>query len=130
MLGSYHIEYYAAGTALICSLILGKVVLIFDKLTLTRKMDFMPNIYRVFFRSLVYLFGYLMFTLIEHWIKGLIDGDSFGQAWVHAFKHLGELDFLTSLIVVFVAFLFFNAFWVIRLTYGPKALFDLFFKKK
>ena len=130
MLGQYNIEYYAVGTALIGSLILGKVVLIFDKLPVTKKMDFLPNVYRVFFRSLIYLLGYVIFTLLEYWVKGLIDGDSFGQAWVHAFHHLGELHFLTSLVVVFIAFLFFNAFWVIRLHYGPKALYALFFKKK
>lgn len=129
MLGQYNIEFYAAGTALIGSLILGKVVLIFDKLPLTRKMDFLPNIYRVFFRSLIYLLGYIIFTLLEHWVKGLIDGDSFGKAWIHSFHHLGELDFLTSLVIVFIAFLFFNTFWVIRAKYGPKELYNLFFRK-
>jgi len=129
MLGQYSIEFLPAGTALIGSLILGKVVLIFDKLPLTKKMDFLPNIYRVFFRSLVYLIGYVIFTLLEHWIKGLIEGDNFGQAWVHSFHQLGKLDFISSLVVAFVAFLFFNAFWVIRSIYGPKELFRLFFKK-
>jgi len=62
--------------------------------------------------------------------KGLIDGDSFGQAWVHAFHYLGKLQFLTSLVVVFIAFLFFNAFWVIRTKYGPKELYHLFFSKE
>lgn len=130
MLGHYNIEFYAAGTALIGSLILGKVVLIFDKIPLTKKMDFLPNIYRVFFRSLVYLLGFVLFTLLEHWVKGLIDGDNFSQAWIHSFHHLEEKDFLTSLVVIFIAFLFFNAFWVIRMTYGPKELYKLFFSKK
>jgi len=130
MLGQYNIEYYALGTALIGSLILGKVVLIFDKLPVTKKMDFLPNIYRVFFRSLIYLFGYVIFTLLEHWVEGLIEGDNFGQAWAHSFHHLGKLDFLTSLVVVFIAFLFFNTFWVIRTKYGPKKLYHLFFSKE
>ena len=129
MLGQYNIEYYAAGTALIGSLILGKVVLIFDKLPLTKKMDFLPNIYRVFFRSSIYLSGFILFTLLEHWVKGLIEGDNFVQAWGHSFHHLGELDFLTSLVIVFIAFLFFNTFWVIRSKYGPEELYILFFKK-
>ena len=130
LLGQHHIEFYAAGTALIGSLILGKVVLLIDKLTLTKKMDYFPNIYRVFFRSIVYLLGYIIFSLLEHWVKGLIDGNNFGQAWSHSFHHLGGLDFLTSLAIVFIAFLFFNAFWVIRLHYGPKELYKLFFRKK
>lgn len=130
MLGQHQIEYYAMGTALIGSLILGKVVLIFDKLPLTKKMDYLPNIYRVFFRSLVYLLGYAIFTLIEHWIKGLIDGESIGKAMEHAFKHLSGIEFAMSMVVVFIAFLFFNSFWVIRTKYGPKALYKLFFSKE
>lgn len=51
MLGQYNIEYYAAGTALIGSLILGKVVLIFDKLSVTKKMDFLPIYLSRFFQE-------------------------------------------------------------------------------
>lgn len=129
-LGKYDISGFKTGSVIIGSLILGKVVLIFDKLPLTRKMDFLPNIYRVFFRSLIYLLGYVIFTLIEHWIKGLIDEESFVQAWMHAFQQLGTKDYILSLVIIFISFLFFNTFWVIRLAYGPKALFDLFFKKE
>lgn len=89
----------------------------------------MLNIYRVFFRSLVYLLGYAIFTLIEHWIKGLIDGENIGKSMAHAFKHLAGLEFAMSMVVVFIAFLFFNAFWVIRAKIGPSALYNLFFRK-
>jgi hypothetical protein len=129
ILGQHQIEYYALGTALVGSLILGKVVLIFDKLPLTKKMDHTPNIYRVFFRSFIYLLGYAIFTMIEHWVKGMIDGESLRESIAHAFKHLSGLEFAMSMIVVFIAFLFFNAFWVIRTKYGPKALYQLFFSK-
>lgn len=129
MLEQQGIEFYAAGVAIIGSLILGKVVLIFDKLSLTRKLDHTPNIYRVFFRSLVYLLGYSIFTLIEHWIKGMIDGETATESMLEAFEHLSGHEFRMSMVVVFIAFLFFNAFWVIRSKYGPSALYALFFKK-
>lgn len=130
MLGQYSIEIYAAGTALIGSLILAKVVLIFDNLPVLKKMDSIRNIYRVFLRSLIYLLGFILFTLVEHWIGGLIDGENIGEALQQALHHLVSSDFLMSLVVVFIAFLFFNTFWTIRAKYGPKELFDLFFKKK
>jgi hypothetical protein len=118
------------GAAIIGSLILAKVVLIFDKLPLTKKMDIFPNIYRVFFRSFIYLIGFVIFSLLEHWVKSLIDGDSFGFAWQHAFQYLGTKEFMLRLVVIFIVFLFFNAFWVIRVRYGPAELRQLFFSKK
>ena len=63
-------------------------------------------------------------------LKGLIDGDSFSLAINSAIHNLYSSAFITSLVSVFVAFLFFNAFWVIRTKVGPTALYDMFFKRK
>ena len=129
LLDDYTINFYIIGTALVGSLILAKVVMIFDLLPLSKRMDHYPNIYRVIFRSLFYLLGYVIFTFLEYLIKGLIDKESFSQATYSALHGLGEPTFITSMVGVFVAFLFFNTFWVIRAKYGPKALYELFFKK-
>jgi hypothetical protein len=125
----YTFNFVVIGTAFVGSLIIAKVVLIFDLLPITKRSDHLPNIYRVFFRSLVYLVGYVIFTFLEHLIKGLIEGGDFLHASSLAFHELGKLTYITSLIAIFVAFLFFNAFWVIRAKYGPTALFNLFFRK-
>ncbi|PLW97267.1 MAG: hypothetical protein C0591_07045 [Marinilabiliales bacterium] len=129
LLADYSIDFYIISAALVGSLILAKVVLIFDLLQLSRRMDHSPNIYRVFFRSFVYLLGFIIFKVLESMIKGLIDNESFSQALNSAIHELGETPFITSMVGVFVGFLFFNAFWVIRAKYGPKELYDLFFKK-
>jgi hypothetical protein len=129
-LDEFTFNFYVVGTALVGSLIIAKVVLIFDLLPFSKKMDHLPNIYRVIFRSLVYLLGYVIFTFLEGFIKGLIKKEAFTQAVSSAFHELGELTFITSVVGVFIAFLFFNTFWVIRAKYGPKELYDLFFKKK
>lgn len=130
MLVQYDIQIYGMGTALIGSLIIGKVVVIFDKLSITSKMDDRPKIYQVIFRSLIYLIGYSLFIFIEHIIKGLINGHPFSESVSHSFHYIKGSDFLSSLVVVFIAFLFFNTFWAIRHSVGAKALYHLFFKKK
>jgi hypothetical protein len=130
LLDEYYINFYIVGTAFVGSLIIAKVVLIFDLLPLSKRMDHLPNIYRVFFRSFVYLLGFVIFTFIEGLIKGLIDKESFSHAMGSAFHELSETTFITSMVGVFVAFLFFNTFWVIRAKYGPTALYALFFKKE
>lgn len=129
-LDEYTFNFYVVSTAFVGSLIIAKVVLIFDLLPLSKKMDHLPNIYRVFFRSLVYLSGFFIFSFLEGLIKKLIDKENFTQAVGAAFHELGETTFITSAVGIFIAFLFFNTFWVIRMKYGPKELFDLFFKKK
>jgi len=125
----YTFNYIAISTALIGSLIFAKIILIFDLLPVTKKSDNLPNIFRVFFRSLIYLVGYILFTFMEDLIKGVIDGETVLVASKHAFHQLGEMTYITSLVAIFVVFLFFNTFWVIRAKYGPTALFNLFFKK-
>jgi hypothetical protein len=126
----YSVDYYVLGTALVGSLIIAKVVLIFDLLPITKKFDHLPNIYRVLFRSCIYVLGYVIFTILEHLFKGLINNETFAHAFILAIQNLGKASFITSMTGVFVAFLFFNTFWVIRAKYGPTALYALFFKKE
>jgi len=130
LLDDYDIDYYIISTALISSLILAKVVLIFDLLPVTKKTDDLLNIYRVFLRSLIYIFGYIVFTFLEHLIKELIDGENFSQAVKTAVHDLLSPGSITTFIGVFIAFLFFNAFWVIRANVGATALYQMFFKKE
>jgi hypothetical protein len=129
LLDDYKVDFYIVTTALIGSLIIAKVVLIFDLLPITKKTAGLLNIYRVFLRSLIYIFGYVIFTLLEHLIKDLIDRKGFSLALNDAIHQLVSPAFITTFIGVFVAFLFFNAFWVIRAQVGPSALYSMFFKK-
>lgn len=129
LLDDYDVNFYIIGTALVGSLIIAKVVLIFDLLPVTKKMDHLPNIYRVFFRSLIYILGFVIFTFLEDSIKGLIDGKVFSAALKSAFHELYTPSSVTTFVSVFIAFLFFNTFWVIRAKVGPAALYDMFFKK-
>ncbi len=129
MLIDYDVDFYIMGTALLGSLIIAKVVLIFDLLPITKKTAHLLNVYRVLLRSLIYIFGYVVFTYLEHLIKGLIHGDSFSEALNSGLHQLYTPTFITGFVGVLVAFLFFNTFWVIRAKLGPAALYAMFFKK-
>jgi hypothetical protein len=130
LLAEYNIKYTAFGVALVGSLIIGKVVLLVDLLPLTKRLDYLPKVWGVFYRSFIYLAGYILLTLIEHSIKGLIKGDGFIEACKGAFHHLGERGFVASVIGLYIVFLFFNTFWILRNHYGPKELFNIYFKKE
>lgn len=130
MLGQYHIDGYKAGTAIVGALIIAKVVLIFDHFKISKTVEKYPKVFTVFFKSGIYLIGFGLFTILEHFIKGLIEGMGAGEAIVYAMNHLGSIDFMLSVAIVYVTFLFFSAFWVIRNEYGPRPLYHLFFKRK
>jgi hypothetical protein len=127
ILEDYSIDFYVLSTALVGSLIIGKVVLIFDLVPVTKKTDHLPNIYRVFFRSCIYIMGYVIFTILEHLVKGLFMNERFFAALDSAIHQLSTPAFITSFVAVFLAFLLFNTFWVIRANVGPAALNNMFF---
>jgi hypothetical protein len=130
ILKDYSVDFYVISTALVGSLIIAKVVLVFDLLPVTKKTDHLPSIYRVFFRSLVYILGFVIFSFLEHLVKGLIGGESFSEAMYSSLHTLYTPAFIISFVGVLIAFLLFNAFWVIRASIGPAALYEMFFKKK
>ena len=129
ILAEYHIEYNGFIRAAVGALILAKVVLIFDKLSVTKQVDHMPNIFRVGFRSLIYLTGYILFTFLEHAVIGLFNGAGIIESFGHNLENLSSDHGDAKLIILFISFVIFNAFWVIRAHVGPDRLYRLFFNK-
>lgn len=108
---------------------MGKVVLIFDKLRITKWVDHIANIYRVGFRSFIYLLGYILFTFLEHSVIALIKGMGIIESFTDNAENLISKHGLAKLIILFISFLISNAFWVIRAYVGPDKLYRLFFHK-
>jgi len=126
-LAQYEIKYSGFFYVIVQSLILGKVVVILDKMAVTRKFDHLRNSTRILFRSTIYLVGYVLFTFIEHGMKALFSSNSIGEAISHNFYHLTSVKGLATLLILFITFLIFNVFWILRMHLGPKKLFDLYF---
>ena len=129
ILSEHDIEYYGFIPVVVGSVVLGKVVLIFDKLSITKWSDQMTNIYRVGFRSFIYLLGYILFSFLEHGVIGLIKGMGIIESFTDNAENLISKHGLAKLIILFISFLIFNAFWVIRAYIGPHKLYRLFFHK-
>lgn len=129
ILSEHDIEYYGFIPVVIGSIVLGKVVLIFDKLRITKWLDHMANIYRVGFRSFIYLLGYILFTFLEYGVMGLFKGEGIIESFTHNVENLTSKHGLAALIILFISFIIFNAFWMIRAYVGPGKLYRLFFEK-
>jgi len=129
-LSNYDISYYSFGSALVGALIIAKVVFLLDKVRMINRMDKNVAMVGMIFKSFVYLIGFVLFTLVEHLAKGLFHGESFGSAISHAFRELLTVEFLGSCAMLFIVFILFNGFWVIRNHLGPSEFYRLFFARQ
>ena len=63
-----HVAFHASATVL--ALMIGKVVLVVDKIEFTRRLDGKPLAYPILFKAVAYSLFVLLFRLIELWIVG------------------------------------------------------------
>ena len=129
-LAQHHIEFSGFATLIVSSLILGKVVLLLDKLAVTRKYDHLRNSTRILFRSLIYLLGYVIFMFAEHSVKALFAGKELLEALSHQVHFFLSMEGIATLTLLSITFLFFNAFWILTAHMGPEKLRDFYFGKK
>jgi hypothetical protein len=126
LLAQYQISYENYGVALIEALVLAKVIMIGDFLSLGRGLENKPLIYPTLFRSVVFTIWVAIFKLLEHTVKGLFRG----EGWAGGFNYLvgrGEYEYFASCLVVFFTFIPFFAFKeMIRVT-GKGKIRQLFF---
>ncbi len=104
-LGTYSIFY-----CLFSGIIMAKVVLIADLLSLTHRFSHKPLAYITLWKSFVYVLCSILLRLIEHVIPALIHGKNFHEIYqailVHTEKPLFWLaqGWLTYLFIIFVAY--------------------------
>ncbi len=73
-----HVSTHAVATVL--ALLVGKVVLVVNKMPLLRKLDGRPLFYPIVFKAAVYSVFVLLLRLLEHWIPGLFETGSIAGA--------------------------------------------------
>jgi hypothetical protein len=103
-LRSFSVEVSNHAAATILALVVGKVVLIANKLPLLRAIDHKPLLYSVLFKSFIYSALVLIVRLLEDWLPALIHTGSL----VAATEHLGtETNWWTfSLAQIWTLFFF------------------------
>jgi hypothetical protein len=128
-LATYDIKYTNYGIAVIEAAILAKVVMIGHWFRIGRILEHKPLIYSTVFKSFAFSVFVVLFTLIEHMIKGLWKGEGLTGGLVEFFGR-GAHELLAGYLVVFVAFLPFFAFRELERVLGKGKVWDLFFRKR
>lgn len=129
ILGEFHITVFDVGYAIFQAMALGKIVLIGEVLGLGRRFHDRPLIVPTVFRSLVFCAVVLVFTVVEHMARALFHGQSIGDG-VDDFLAMGWAHIVSSLLVVFVAFLPFFGLREAERVLGEGKLVKLFFRRK
>lgn len=116
------------GYALIEAVVIAKVILIGKALGLGKQATRRSLAFSVLRSSLVYGALVAVFTVLEHVVDGLVHGKTFAAS-VEAMWHQGIDEILGRVLVLFVAFIPFFAFWELGHWIGDRKLADVFFRK-
>ena len=104
VLRDFEITFSAYAFATTLALVIGKVVLVVNKLSVLRKFDGKPLIYPILFKSVVYTLFVFAVRLLEHWIPGLIESGNIAGANAFIVEHVNWRLFSVAQIWVFVLF--------------------------
>ncbi len=108
---------------------IAKVILIGKALGLGKQATRRSLAFSVLRASLAYGALVAVFTVLEHIVEGLVHGKTLAAS-VEAMLHQGIDEILGRVLVLFVAFIPFFAFWELGRLVGDKKIADLFFRER
>jgi hypothetical protein len=129
ILAAHDITYTNYWVALIEALILAKVIMIGSVFRLGRGLERKPLIYPTLYKTVVFTLFCGLFSLGEHTIKGLWQGEGFMGGLAELFGK-GPHEFLANSLVVFVAFIPYFGVKELGRVLGEDKIRRLFFRKR
>jgi Na+-driven multidrug efflux pump len=124
----FGVSSFRYGFALIEALIIAKVILIGKALGVGKRAGARTLAVSVLRSSLIYGGLVAVFAVLEHVIEALVHGKTFAVG-VEDLLNQGIYEIGGRVLVLFVAFIPFFAFWELGSLTGETKLFDYFFKK-
>ena len=130
-LQQYLIEFTGFFIATTGALIVGKVVLVADKMPILRRFDYAPLAYPIVFKTVVYTALVFVVRLIEAFIHYLVSGGALGGGRFieHALGEFSWARFIATQMWIFVLFLLYVAANELNNLLGDGELFRIFFTR-
>ncbi|MGH8120732.1 MAG: hypothetical protein ACRESK_08975 [Gammaproteobacteria bacterium] len=125
-LAEYQIEFHRFSLALVGALVVAKVVLVMEHVSLGAWIRNLPALFDVVLRTVLYTLGVLVVLLLEKAFNARHDYDSFALSLIRVFQHEEIHLVWANLICVSSALLVFNMFSVVRRRLGNQELIRLF----
>src|SRR5262245_56064771 len=126
ILADYQIAFRGWSLALMGALVVAKVVLILEHVSLGQWLRSHPAVFDVIVRTLVYTVGVFIALLLEKAFEARHEYGGFGQALLHVFEHRDMPHVWANTICVGFALLVFNALSILRRHIGREQLIGLF----
>ena len=127
ILEEYHIPFGGISKVLIGALILAKVVLILEHVSLGARLREQPVLVDVMLRTLLYGLGTLVVMLLEKAIESRHEQGGFGPALMKVFQHPDMPHVWANTVCVTGALLFYNLLTVLNRQLGSGGLARVFF---
>jgi hypothetical protein len=126
-LKDYNIEFYGISKALVGALILSKVVILMEFISLGPSVQRQPAIVDIILRTLLYTAGVLLVLILESAFEKRHEAGSFGQAIPYVLSHRDIYHVWATILGSAYALFVYNAFSVLQRFMGKKGVTKLFF---
>jgi hypothetical protein len=124
----FGVSTFHYGYALIEAVVIAKVILIGKAMGLGKRTPRRILALSVLRSSVIYGLLVGVFSILEHLIEGLFHKKTLAVSF-QELVHQGIYEILGKVLVLFVAFIPFFAFWEVGSELGERKLFDVFFRK-
>ena len=122
LLAEYHIAFHHFSVALVGALVLAKVVLVLEHVSLGAWVGAQPAWVDVVLRTALYAFGVFVLLLLEKGFEGRHEHDGFSASLIAQFQHLSAIHVWLNTICLSAALLSYNILSVVRRHLGKGAL--------
>src|SRR3974390_2673973 len=129
VLAEFGVTYLHYGIGLIEALVIAKVVLIGRALGLGKVLERAPLILSVVYKALLFTVLTILFAVLEHAIEGLIHKDDWPSI-THKFLVIATHELFARMIMLFISFVPFFAFWEIGEALGRQKMIEMLFAKR
>jgi hypothetical protein len=127
ILEEHGIEFSGFFAATVAALLVGKAVLITDKLSFMRRFDGAPLIRPILFKSFIYWVCVLIVRLAERLVHFVADGGAITEFSAYLVEHFSWARFLSIQIWLMVLLLVYVTLHELNVLFGDGELYRLFF---
>ena len=130
VLAEFGVTYLHYGIALIEALVIAKIVLIGRALGLDKAIDRAgPLILSVVLKAVIFTILAILFAVFEQVFEGLLHKRDWASI-LHGMLHVGAHELFARMIMLFISFVPFFAFWEIGQVLGRQKLIEILFSRR
>lgn len=129
-LAKYGIDGFNYGITIMGALVLGKVILLSEKLPIVERYEHKPLIISVGYKSVLFTLIALFFNSVEHLIVGLFQQESLERILMELQNQVSQIDLFYQILCLLIVFVPFFTMRELNKILGKGTLFNLFFTRR